>query len=58
MNQKREVETRTAQFEVCSAVVRGRDARSGRRAVENFIVISGGVVDVDVEMPDALFSPG
>lgn len=37
MNQNREVETRTAQFEVCSAVANGKE-RSGRSAAENFMV--------------------
>jgi hypothetical protein len=36
LNQKREVDTRTAQFDVCSLATKGA-ARRGRRAVENFI---------------------
>lgn len=37
MNQKRDVETRTAQLEVCSLATKGA-ARSGSIAAENFIV--------------------
>ena len=38
MNQKREVPTRTAQLDVCSAAARGAVARRGRKRLESFMV--------------------
>ena len=44
MNQKRDVETRTAQLDVCSLATKGAASR-GRSVVENFIAKSVLIVD-------------